>query len=635
MDITSSIVSERDRALLGGDYNTYHAQATRKIHNLRRRLGAANRGRKYTPKSPVTVENVAKNAEWVQLLLASSERAWASAMTMKASQSAENTQKPMPGSTKRQIVSRLRRAIIYADNLVAVLQDRSTTGASEMDHLEARAYLSMLRGTLGFERARWQACVEAYSLAYMVYSTLAQGSKTDIFKDLLSGIVEPSMRYAAYQMKMPRTKAVNEIAIENFPQTESILRKEIENINPQAFVSATDAAPSSAGPKEVPTSISWRGRNVKLEDANISQALGLSQEKEGSLSSAYKSFCAGSLSVKDLATAYEEVITARQDAADATKTAIDELAAEGVEPGDSRMQSLQITRTAVNYAVIEWRIGRNRVLCGVDDGLTFDPEISKRSAKKPRKGGSTRESKEESSGRKLSRLRERVALYDLILQSLDAVKELPGIIADTAFIAELDAKRAYFRALKCLAIGRSQAINSQIVNALALYAKSLELAQSASSGLTEDASTDMPPRLNVSSSDLGRSISALTRLVTQYRALADLKALTQSSQPTTDQTVAQAIKPAPLIERLGRNDYVENVDLTNLVNYPPRLRPVPVKPLFFDIAWNYIVYPSQKAALEGEVAATNGRPVEKDTAAVSEQNQEQKPAKRGWFGFGR
>lgn len=63
MNITSSVISERDRALLGGDYNAYHAQATRRIHNLRRRLGATNRGRKYTPKSPVTAENVAQNAE--------------------------------------------------------------------------------------------------------------------------------------------------------------------------------------------------------------------------------------------------------------------------------------------------------------------------------------------------------------------------------------------------------------------------------------------------------------------------------------------------------------------------------------------------------------------------------------------
>ncbi|KAK5276987.1 signal recognition particle subunit srp68, partial [Exophiala xenobiotica] len=316
MNITSSIVSERDRALLGGDYNAYHAQATRKIHNLRRRLGAVNRGRKYTPKSPVTADNVAKNAEWVQLLLANSERAWASAMTMKSAQSAENTQKPMPGTTKRQIASRLRRAITYAENLVNVLQDRGTTGATELDDLEAQAYLSMLRGSLAFEKGRWQACVEDYSLSQIIYTALARTSKTDLYKDLLSGIVEPSIRYAAYQLKMPRTKAVNEIAIENFPKSEANIRKEVETINPQAFVSLADAAPTSQGPKEIPSAISWRSRNVKLEDANISQALGLSKEREDELSTSYKSFQEGSLSAKDLATAYEEVITACQDAAD-------------------------------------------------------------------------------------------------------------------------------------------------------------------------------------------------------------------------------------------------------------------------------------------------------------------------------
>ncbi|KAJ9501845.1 signal recognition particle subunit srp68 [Exophiala xenobiotica] len=655
MNITSSIVSERDRALLGGDYNAYHAQATRKIHNLRRRLGAVNRGRKYTPKSPVTADNVAKNAEWVQLLLANSERAWASAMTMKSAQSAENTQKPMPGTTKRQIASRLRRAITYAENLVNVLQDRGTTGATELDDLEAQAYLSMLRGSLAFEKGRWQACVEDYSLSQIIYTALARTSKTDLYKDLLSGIVEPSIRYAAYQLKMPRTKAVNEIAIENFPKSEANIRKEVETINPQAFVSLADAAPTSQGPKEIPSAISWRSRNVKLEDANISQALGLSKEREDELSTSYKSFQEGSLSAKDLATAYEEVITACQDAADATKTAIDELVAEGVDPGDTRMQSLQITRTAVNYAVIEWRVGRNRVLCGTDDGLMFESEKARRPLK-PRKDGKPREVKAESAGRKISRLRERVALYDSSLQSLDAVKELPGVIADTSFVQELDAKRAYFRSLKCLAIGRSHAINDQIVNALALYARALDLAQSASSTLKDDSTSSsasktpqpQPPKLDVSPSDLSGTVSTLSKLVIQYRALADLKSQTRSpSQPSTSEQSAnanQAVIPAPLVERLTtRNEYIENVDLTNLVNYPPRLRPVPVKPLFFDLAWNYIVYPSQKAGLEkgagaGAAAVNGGHGHESEKAAAAapqEKQEDQKPAKKGWFGFGR
>ena len=63
MNITASVASERDRALLRGDYDAYHAQSTRRIHNLRKRLGATTRGRKYTPKAEVTADDVAKNAE--------------------------------------------------------------------------------------------------------------------------------------------------------------------------------------------------------------------------------------------------------------------------------------------------------------------------------------------------------------------------------------------------------------------------------------------------------------------------------------------------------------------------------------------------------------------------------------------
>lgn len=561
-------------------------------------------------------------------------------MAMKSAQSAENTQKPMPGSTKRQIASRLRRAATYAENLVSILQDRDTTGANAVDCIEARAYLSLIKGGLDFEKGRWKACIQNYSVAEVVYTTLALSSKAETYKELLSGIVDPSIRYAAYQLKMPRTKGVNEIAIESFPKSESSLKKEIEEINPQAFSTAAEAAPTKGGPKEIPSTISWRSRKVNLEDANISQALGLSKEHEDDLASTYKSFQDGLLSSKDFATAYEEVITARQDAADATRTAIDELVAEGVDTGDARIQSLQITRTAVNYAVIEWRIGRNRVLCGaVDDGLTFETEAPKRPLK-PRKDGKPRVPKDESAGRKMSRLRERVALYDSILQSLDAVKELPGVIADTVFVDELDAKRAYFRALKCLAVGRSHALNDKIPNALALYARALELAEEASGKLGSSSSgsdTAAPPKLDISSQQLDLTTTTLRKMVLQYRALADLKSLTSTTPTTTNPQSSGpgAVKPPPLIERLSHNVYIPNLDLTNLVTYPPKLRPVPVKPLFFDLAWNYIKYPGQKSPDEDEKDVEIGG-TEQDAAVNGQvEGQEQKPAKRGWFGFGR
>ena len=64
MNITKCVVSERDRALIGGDYNNYHIQATRRIHTIRKRLGATTpKGKKYAQRSSVTAQDVAKNAQ--------------------------------------------------------------------------------------------------------------------------------------------------------------------------------------------------------------------------------------------------------------------------------------------------------------------------------------------------------------------------------------------------------------------------------------------------------------------------------------------------------------------------------------------------------------------------------------------
>ena len=532
----------------------------------------------------------------------------------------------MPGSTKKQIASRLRKAIVYAENLVSVLQDRTTSKASTSTALEAKAYLFMLKGTLDFEKSKWKSCIQNYSLVHMVYSVMGSETRTDIYKDLLSSIVDPSIRYASYQLKTPRTKPVRDIVLENFPAEEKSVRKDLTDNDANAFEKDQESKQMKYGSKHAPTHISWRTRNVKLEDAAISQALGVAQERENTLEEQYTEYTKGDTDAATIAVAYDDIITARQDAADATKIAIDELAADGVDPSDSRIQSLQITRTAVNYGVIEWRVGRNRVLCGSQDGLTFEPEKHRQSTKLG-KDGKPRPAKIESTGRKLARLRERAALYETILQSLDSVKELPGVIADETFVQELDSKRSYFRALKCLAIGRSHAINGHTTNALSLYARASALIDTAANSLpSSPASSSSAPKLNVSSKDISTAQAHLFALVTQYRALSDLQSLsTTSTKSTTNDT---KLFKRPFAETLHLNQYHDTVDLSNLVNYPPKLQPIPVKPLFFDLAWNYIQYPGRERDVG--VAANGTR------ATDGSANVEEKPAaKKGWFGFGR
>ncbi len=109
------------------------------------------------------------------------------------------------------------------------------------------------------------------------------------------------------------------------------------------------------------------------------------------------------------------------------------------------------------------------------------------------------------------------------------------------------------------------------------------------------------------------------------------RALVEIDNLESEAAKAQALKAAaglgaPLIERLDEYP-AGGADLANLVIYPPRLRPVPVKPLFLDTAWNYIQYPTSPTtkAPSGGVAKDAGM----------ENKGESKETRRGWFGFGR
>lgn len=66
MDITTFVVRGRDKALLYGDYSTYHGQLAKRLLASRRKLGIATRSRgKFSKKDGVTAENIAENHECV------------------------------------------------------------------------------------------------------------------------------------------------------------------------------------------------------------------------------------------------------------------------------------------------------------------------------------------------------------------------------------------------------------------------------------------------------------------------------------------------------------------------------------------------------------------------------------------
>lgn len=368
-------------------------------------------------------------------------------MHMKSQHAADSSTNGITGSTRRHIGSRLHKASIYAGELVNRLKEKDVSGASSQDIQEARAYYVSMRGSIEFEKQNWEKCLREYSEARLIYAVLAKSGrskKDDLFRDLTSTTIEPSIRYAAYQLKLPRTISIDKIVARFVPRNSEYLDEILKSHPDPALDEGKKKGPGEIS-QDIPSTITWRSRTVNLEDAATAQALAAVSGAEIKLSSFLSSD--PNLDSRAQAAAYDEVLIPSQDAVDATKTAIDELTSDGVPQGDRRMQALQITRTAVNYALVGWRIGRNRILCGDQDGAILEARAL-RKPKKPRKDGKERKAQEESRGQKLTRLRERVVLYDATLQSLDSVKELPGVAADQAFLTELDVKRAYFGALR-------------------------------------------------------------------------------------------------------------------------------------------------------------------------------------------
>ena len=364
-------------------------------------------------------------------------------MKMKAAHTADT--KGISGRTRSQIISTLTKAAKTAGHLAdALAQDVS--GAGQVDILEAVAYAALLKGATQFEKQAWEPCLRDYAVTHIIYNALASSSRGDVFKDLLSETIDPSIRYAAYQLKTPRSLPIPAIARKAFPYDDTELVARINKVDPAALKhTEQDEKRGLSGVEGAARSISWRSREVRIEDAAIATAWAALGTARANLEEKLAS--TQPLAPKDTASAYDDVLTASQDAVDATKQAIDELRGDGVPQSDPRMQSLYITRTAVNYEMISWRIGRNRVLTGEHDGALL--ESGSASTRKTSNRSKTPDAaKQDPPGRQITRLKEKVVLYDGTLQSLETVKELPGVAADEELATQLEAAFKYFTSLK-------------------------------------------------------------------------------------------------------------------------------------------------------------------------------------------
>ena len=176
------------------------------------------------------------------------ERAWADGMYLRSVRSADST-KAITGSTRQHVLSRLSKAARQAEDTVKMLEN-SASQATDRDIVEAWAYAYSLVGALEFEKQssgvrqiegqvpvkqRWKKCLVAYSAARIIYDSLYQSSQKDVFKEMLNTIVDPSIRYAAYQSRLSRTLAISTVAKQCFSRDNRSFISALEAVDPLAL----------------------------------------------------------------------------------------------------------------------------------------------------------------------------------------------------------------------------------------------------------------------------------------------------------------------------------------------------------------------------------------------------------------
>lgn len=344
--------------------------------------------------------------------------------------------------TRLQVISKLNQAAKTVELLVATLTDKES-GATSTDVLSAWAYGAVLKGDAYFRGKKWQACLDSYSVAKVIYSalpttTLLEGNS---YKDYVSDLVDTPLRFAQRQLNIPTTLSILALAKKHFPKSDKTLTERVEEVAPGFLQEEEDTAMTDG---DALRTVVWRNRKVPVEDAEIALKLEALDTAASELSQKLSSSV--DLKPNSKAEAYDAVLELSNDAVDATQQAIDELKEQGVPQGDSRMQSLAILRTKLKYDLLSWQIGRNRVLMGDKDGAVLEDGPTLKSKKKAAALAEPQQAIKDS--QQVKQQEKKVNLYDKTLQNLEVANELPGVAADEHLAAEIDAVSKYFTALK-------------------------------------------------------------------------------------------------------------------------------------------------------------------------------------------
>ncbi|KAL0081453.1 hypothetical protein F4703DRAFT_1866974 [Phycomyces blakesleeanus] len=548
------------------DYQRYRKHCAHRIGRIRQLLHI---GQDMTKKNAQRKEIPANvdDKRYLELYIYEAERAWATAMELKAE--AESSM----GTRKRHhFTQKLKKAGQHTDALYALCQKLSVDSITV---LNIKAYAMTMKGYYYIERKQWQDALDQCVSARSLYETLAQTSSNAHQEALYYSAIDtldPNIRFCAYKLQIDTSSQDMDAITKHIKPVTGMESLETELAKVKETSGQGQHDQQNFLNRRISQTINWRSKTLTVKNKNLADPI---QKAEDSVRHLDTTTTARSENENKTVESFDPILSHWAEAEKQARKTIKE-----DKEVSAKVTSSKSVQASEELVWIQAFVIYNLYARSIQRNLVLVEELKSTRGKE----------------------RELIKLYDDILKNVDSIRDLNVVQEDAAFDLELDTLAHFYRAHRCVYVARIYAEKAMTPEALSLYQRSQLYVVQAKQGLqqlggqfSEDAI------LKVSDTELNSLEQTIRTGTHKAHAAWYLEHPTDSEDYENDLTHKMNHLN---LDKQGETALINRLDVypatlaTNtgsaphLIDFPPVFQPVACKPLYFDLAANQIKYPS-------------------------------------------
>eukprot|EP00468_Gymnochlora_sp_CCMP2014_P009611 CAMPEP_0167759566 /NCGR_PEP_ID=MMETSP0110_2-20121227/11097_1 /TAXON_ID=629695 /ORGANISM="Gymnochlora sp., Strain CCMP2014" /LENGTH=611 /DNA_ID=CAMNT_0007645971 /DNA_START=11 /DNA_END=1846 /DNA_ORIENTATION=+ len=563
--------SQSQHGLRHDDYMRYRQYCCRRLRRIRKSVKFLH-GKTHYKKKKLDVRHI-ENERVLSIPLLNAERAWSYAMELKKA-----LQKEDESRKQHHLLRRLKRAVKSSNELLEL----SRAVGNARTQVEAEVYASWMEGNEHIERSRWLEALASHVRSKTLCDRLARCSdlqSEERCKEIVQQL-NVSIRLSTYNVKrkLKSEEKVKALKARSANIEEKLITKFLE----------LEKEHKERESKSTSTVIVWNNTKIPVTNKHIQKALQKAAELESSGEPDSKAAETEGKDPKILA--LNGILAAYTKAG--SQCQVDLLANEGAKLRtvilDRKATYLRNLKMYINFKKLGHKVVRSQL-----QAESLVEELSKQEL--PTKKKAKKKLLPDAIEKAI------VSSLDRILEHLYSYKEVADQIKDKSSLREAEAAYIGYRALRCYykALGFEKTGDTK--SAFTLYCLCEDIKTKADRSMKNHVSKESEAK----GKDLSFSMDILeARLASTTKDLKSRKYRSHALTVASD-SVLQPSKSSLSLDKKGKA-LLERLKTYNakselpIAEFPVQVAATPSKPLFLDIAYHFVKFPSLNKRIESE-----------------------------------